>query len=117
MAANRMRAGRAAADGVCNRVTRGVEPASATVAAPPREDFRNSRLFFRFVVMTVLATFSLFPFVFSLFLSHRHNGQVDEAGVVGRVIDPLHGLPGISRLGPEDIRHERLWVAIVQREP
>ena len=46
----------------------------------------------------------------------RDDRQFDEAGLLRRVIHALHGLAIVGRLGPEDVRDERLRVAVVQRE-
>ena len=45
------------------------------------------------------------------------NRQLDKARLVRRVIDTLRRFLIIVRHGPEDVRHERLRVAIVKREP
>ena len=47
-------------------------------------------------------------------VNHR---QLDEARLLRGVVDALGGLTIVGRLGPEDIGHERLRVAVVQREP
>src|SRR5258706_7816060 len=49
--------------------------------------------------------------------SGRDERQLDEARPAGRVVNALHGLPVIGGLGPEDVRHERLRVPVVEREP
>src|SRR5438876_9520485 len=43
--------------------------------------------------------------------------QLDEARLPGRVVDPLGRLPIVLRLRPEDAGHERLRIAVVEREP
>src|SRR5450759_4390137 len=48
----------------------------------------------------------------------RHNqGQFDGACLVGRVVETLHGLAVVLRLCKENIRDERLRIAVVQRKP
>ena len=47
----------------------------------------------------------------------RHHRQLDEARLAGRVIDPLRRLAVVRRLRAEDVRHEGLRIAIVEREP
>src|SRR5436309_11196760 len=51
------------------------------------------------------------------FSARRDQRQLDEARLAGRVVDALHGLSIIARLGPENIGNERLRIAIVEREP
>lgn len=41
-------------------------------------------------------------------LLHHHNRQLNEACLVGRMINLLDRFLVIARLCPEDIRHERL---------
>src|SRR5215467_4790076 len=47
----------------------------------------------------------------------RCDRQFDEAYVPGLAEDSMFGLSEIARLGPENVRHERLRVAVVEREP
>src|SRR5450759_5007805 len=47
----------------------------------------------------------------------RHERELDEARLVRSMVDALNGFPVIPRLRPEDVRHERLWIAVVEREP
>ena len=46
-----------------------------------------------------------------------HDWQLDEARPAGRMVDALHRFPVVAGLRPEDVRHERLRIAIVEREP
>src|SRR5260370_32176464 len=54
-------------------------------------------------------------------LSHTESSggerQLDEAELLGGVIDPLRRLAVIARFGPEDIRDKRLRIPVVKREP
>src|SRR5580704_536443 len=43
--------------------------------------------------------------------------KFDEAAVSGAMVYALSGLAIIGRLGPEDVGHEGLRVAVVEREP
>src|SRR5262249_1958615 len=43
--------------------------------------------------------------------------QLNEARLPGSVVHSLDRFSVISGLGPEDIRNERLWVPVIQREP
>src|SRR5258708_40123566 len=51
--------------------------------------------------------------------SFGHQRQFDKALLTRSVCveNTLHSFPVIPRLGPEDIRHKSLRVAVVQREP
>ena len=46
-------------------------------------------------------------------LLHLNNRQIYKARLVCGMINPLRGFAIILWLGPEDIRHERLRIAIV----
>src|SRR5438105_255189 len=50
-------------------------------------------------------------------LSRRHHRQLNKARLIRRVINPLRRFLKIFRLGPENIRHELLRIAIVKRKP
>src|SRR5256885_2104725 len=43
--------------------------------------------------------------------------HLDEAPLLGGMIDPLRCLAVIARFGPEDVRNEGLRVAVVEGEP
>src|SRR5256886_16502985 len=53
----------------------------------------------------------------TLILRRRDQRQFDKARLARTVVNTLYRLPEISRLGPEDIGYERLWIAVVKRKP
>jgi len=46
-----------------------------------------------------------------------HQRQFNETRLPRSVVDPLYRFAVIPRLGPKDIRHKRLRISIVEREP
>src|ERR1700676_371953 len=53
----------------------------------------------------------------SLRLRSAYQRKLDKAGLARRVVHPLHRFPVIARLGPKNIGHESLRIAVVQRAP
>src|SRR5512133_286996 len=47
----------------------------------------------------------------------RDHGQLDKACLAGRVIDPLDRFSIVPLLRPENVWHERLRIAVIQRKP
>src|SRR4029079_4999976 len=47
----------------------------------------------------------------------HHERDLGEARLARRMVDALGGLPIVLRLRPEDVGHERLGIAVVEREP
>ena len=45
------------------------------------------------------------------------NRQFNETAVVRSMVDTLRRLAVVGGFGPEDVRHERLWIAVVNGEP
>jgi hypothetical protein len=50
-------------------------------------------------------------------LWRRNHGQLNKAGLTGRVVNALRGFSIVAGLGPENIGDKGLRIAVVQREP
>src|SRR5277367_639345 len=46
-----------------------------------------------------------------------HDRQLDKARLARRVVNALRALAVVLRLRVEDVRHEGLWIAVVQWKP
>src|SRR5688572_29876669 len=50
-------------------------------------------------------------------LGRRQDAELQAGGMFGRMVDPLRGPLVVFRFREVDVRHERLRIAIDQREP
>ena len=48
---------------------------------------------------------------------HSYQRQLDETCIGARVMDVLHCLAVVGRFRNEDVRHEGLGIAVIQRKP